>query len=185
MPRILGVVKEWFEEGIGGIRWETRVEERGSEKILVAVMPGFPLAINVFFLRESSIVRLLANTNILAGSLGRQGRDVCWFLLRLNCIPLVKSYAGRNGEIFLVVDLSSKSLGKREFADSVLFLVAATLYLYTRVEGREEVREAARQLAKLLSETTGFWARIKGLTGGSGEDVLEKIAESLGGGDVD
>ncbi|MCE4606219.1 MAG: hypothetical protein F7B59_02685 [Desulfurococcales archaeon] len=141
-------VREWLEKGtdeakdISEISWD--VDEINDTKIkgLVAVNPKLPVKLYITDNEEFSTIRIIVPTGILTADLPPEDKLKTYrALLVLNKTPLAKIYLeGINGEVFVVSDLSTKTLGEDEFHDSISFTISTVISLYNRFGVPKDIR---------------------------------------------
>ncbi len=188
MPRL----KKWLVEGVPNaenlvdLPWEVEEQKDGS---LIAVYPRFPIRINVICDDEISVVRLFVSTSVSTIDLEVNDRlRIYHKLLKMNAAPMTKFILyGDDDEIHIAVDLSTKTLGKREFNDSLALLltsVNAVVQAFNLEEfmAQQMFSEIIRLVAKHVDEGWGREKLVQYLVeraGMSRDDAVKLVDQIL------
>jgi hypothetical protein len=126
---VLDKVIKWLKEGkpeaknLVDFPWEV---EKVEDNIYKAIHPMFP--VNIFLTCDDSlgILRLQTPLGVETVTLSKDERLLLYHkLLRLNIAPLAKYALMGEDELTVLVDLSIKTLGKKEFNDALAMHLAS------------------------------------------------------------
>ncbi len=154
----LKTIKEWLVQGspdadnLVDFPWEVEVVDKNTIK---AVHPRFPMEIDIFCSDEAKSIRATILTPLETIGLDNASRVKLYrTLLRLNNMPLAKYLLyGENDSIGVAVDLSTFTLGKKEFNDALAFLISGIVTVAKEFGVEEAIyMEMAEELAKLVSK---------------------------------
>ena len=164
----LKMIKEWLVQGTPNAQnlvdfpWEVEAIDKNTLK---AVHPRFPIEIDILCSDEAKSIRATILTPLETINLDNASRVKLYRkLLRLNNMPLAKYMLyGDEDSIGVAVDLSTFTLGKKEFNDALAFLISG-LVTVAKEFGVEETiyMEMAEELAKLVARHfEEGWSRDK------------------------
>ncbi|MET1160865.1 MAG: hypothetical protein ABWW65_07885 [Thermoprotei archaeon] len=149
---LLETISEWLRQGTPGAEklvdfpWEVSSDEKG----LKAIYPRFPIDVVITCDDKLGVLRLSVQLQTETFTLEKDVKLIVYHkFLRRNVAPLVKySLTGDEDIPTLMVDLSTKTLGKDEFNDALAMLLAAVNDAIKMLGLEEYYREA--MFSKLL-----------------------------------